>query len=89
MGNSIRKVAPSPTVEFDPDAAAMHLNDLLGDGEAEAGTSFSFRVGAVDLVELLEDPRPLVLRNAGAGVHDADGEAPVDGIGLTRTPPGR
>jgi hypothetical protein len=33
----------------------VHLYDLLGDGEAEARTALGFGVGAVDLVELVED----------------------------------
>ena len=33
----------------------MHLHDLLGDGEPEAGTALGLGVGAVDLMELLED----------------------------------
>src|SRR5215831_540609 len=31
----------------------------------------------VDLVELIEDPTPLIKRNAGAGVCDRDGEMAV------------
>ena len=38
----------------------MHLDDLLGDGEPEARTALGLGVGAVDLMELLEDPILLV-----------------------------
>ena len=41
---------------LDPDAALVHLHDLLGDGEAQARAALGLGVGAVDLVELLEDP---------------------------------
>jgi hypothetical protein len=36
---------------FDPDAAAMHLHDLLGDREPKTGSAFRPRVGVVDLLE--------------------------------------
>src|SRR6202011_3453158 len=35
----------------------------------------------IDLMELLEDPRPLLLRDAGASVHHTDREVPVDSFG--------
>src|SRR5262249_13712179 len=43
-----------------PDAAAVHLHDLLGDGEPKARAALGLGVGAVDLMELLEDPILLV-----------------------------
>ena len=60
-----------------PDAAAVHLHDLLGDGKPEAGAALGLGVGAVDLVELLEDARLLLGRDAGPGVGHADGEVAV------------
>src|SRR5262245_9384766 len=39
-----------------PDAPAVHLDDLLGDGEAEARAALGLGKRAVDLVELVEDP---------------------------------
>src|SRR5262249_32261372 len=60
-----------------PDAAAVHLDDLLGDGEAEARAALGLGKGTVDLVELLEDPSLLVKRYAGTGVCDRDGEMAV------------
>ena len=43
-------------LRLDPNAAAVHLDDLLGDGEPEARAALRLGKGAVDLVELLEDP---------------------------------
>src|SRR5215468_11272535 len=60
-----------------PDAAAVHLDDLLGDGEAEARAALGLGKGTVDLVELLEDPSLLVKRYARPGVCYRDGEMAV------------
>src|SRR5499426_1156637 len=62
---------------LDPNATAMHLDDLLGNGEPQAGAALGLGVGAVDLVELLEDARLVLLRNAGSGVGHMDGEVAV------------
>ena len=54
MGSRIWKVAPLPTMDstqIRPPAS----RDLLGDREPEAGTALGLGVGAVHLVELLED----------------------------------
>ena len=53
-----RKVEPLPSSEFDPDAAAVHLDDPLRDREAKPGAALLARVRAVDLLELLEDLAP-------------------------------
>jgi hypothetical protein len=45
---------------LNPDAAAVHLADLLGNGETETGAAFGLGVRAVDLMELLEDARLLI-----------------------------
>jgi hypothetical protein len=37
---------------LDPDAPAVHLHDLLGDGETETGAALCLGIGTVDLVEL-------------------------------------
>src|SRR5262249_29724635 len=60
-----------------PDAAAVHLHDLLGDGEAETRATLGLGKRAVDLVELLEDPSLLVKGYAGPGVRHRDGEMAV------------
>src|SRR5262245_25550700 len=51
-----------------PDAAAVHLHDLLGDGEAQPRAALSLGKGTVDLVELIEDTILLIGRYAGTGV---------------------
>src|SRR5262245_62238608 len=60
-----------------PDAPAVHLHDLLGDGEPEAGAALGLGQRAVDLVELIEDASLLVERYAGPGVRHRDGEGAV------------
>src|SRR5215470_4693527 len=60
-----------------PDAAAVHLDDLLGDGEPEAGAAFGLGKGTVDLVELIEDPILLIKGYSGPGVCYRDGEMAV------------
>ena len=64
---------------FDPDTAAVHLDNLLGDGEAKARPALGLGVGAVDLMELLEDARQVLLRYARPRVRHADGEVAVHG----------
>src|SRR5215467_5649452 len=48
-----------------PDPAPVHLDDPLGDGEAEARAALDLGKGTVDLVEPLEDRSLLVKRYAG------------------------
>src|SRR5262249_27312327 len=60
-----------------PDTAAMHLDDLLGDGEAEPRAALGLGKGAVDLMELLEDPILLIKRYAGPSVCHRDGEMAI------------
>src|SRR5262245_36488792 len=60
-----------------PDAAAVHFDDLLCDGEPEARTALGFGEGTVDLVELVEDPTLLVEWYAGPGVCNRDREMAV------------
>src|SRR5215831_12014673 len=57
-----------------PDPAAVHLDDLLGDGEAKARAALGLGKRAVDLVELLEDPTLLIKGYAGTGVGHRDSE---------------
>src|SRR5262249_28522236 len=64
-----------------PDAAAVHFDDLLGNGEAKASTAFGLRIRVIDLMELLENARPLLFRDSRAGVHDADREVSIDSLG--------
>ena len=44
-----------PEYRFDPNAATMHLHDLLGDREPEPSATSGLGQRAVDLMELLED----------------------------------
>src|SRR5262245_2488626 len=62
---------------LDPDATTMHLDDLLGDGEAQTCASLGLSKRAVDLMELFEDVRLLHGRNAGTRVDHSDVEVPV------------
>src|SRR5215831_12345933 len=64
---------------LDPDAAAVHFHDLLGYCETEASTALCFGVGAVNLVELLEDARLMFRGDAGACVGHADIEVAIHG----------
>src|SRR5262249_5207960 len=57
-----------------PDPATMHLDDLLGDGEAKARAALRPGKRAIDLVKLIEDPVLLIKRYAGPGVCYRDGE---------------
>src|SRR4030095_10492293 len=66
---------------FNPDTAAMHLDDLLGDGKTKAGSAFGLGTGVVDLVELLEYALLLFQRYSGARVSHTDREVTVYGFG--------
>src|SRR5260370_6985351 len=57
---------------FDPDLAAVHLNDLLNDREAQAGPGYRLGGAASDPPEALEDMLDLVRGDAEAGVRHAD-----------------
>src|SRR5262249_34915677 len=66
---------------LNPNAAAMHLDDLLGDGEPETSATSGLGQRAVDLVELLEDASSLVIGNAWPRIGHADVEVVVDRLG--------
>ena len=74
-GRSLPKRRP------DPDVAAVHLDDQLGDGEPKAGAAFSFRVRAINLMELLEDARLVLCGDAWPRIDHADVEMTVDHLG--------
>ena len=57
----------------------MHLDDLLGDGEAEAGSALGLGIGVVDLVELLEDALQLLRRYSWTRVSHGNSEVAVHG----------
>src|SRR5690242_18374424 len=57
-----------------PDAPAVHLDDLFGDGEPEPRAALGLGKRAVDLVELIKDPILLIKGYARPGVRHRDGE---------------
>src|SRR5207244_2013313 len=62
----------------------VHLDDVLGDRQAEARAALNPRGRAVGLVELLEDPGLVGRGDAGPGVTHRDGERAVDSGGSDR-----
>src|SRR5262245_9493902 len=70
-------VEPLPRVDSTQNGAAMHLDDLFGDGEPKARAALGLGKGAVDLLELFEDARLLGGRNAGTRVGYSNVEVPV------------
>jgi hypothetical protein len=65
---------------LDPDTTTMHLHDLLGYGEPEARAALGLSVGAVDLMELLEDASLVLFGNAWSRIGHAV-EVAVDRLG--------
>ena len=65
----------------------MHLDNLLGNGEPQPGAAFRLGVGAVDLVELLEDARLVLLGNAGPGVDHTQAKWPLLAVAVMLTSP--
>jgi hypothetical protein len=55
---------PFAHAAFDVHLAAVRLDDVLDDGEAEAGAAFVPRAAFVDAVEALEDARHGFRRDA-------------------------
>src|SRR5262249_27357562 len=70
-----------PYGRFDPDATTMHLDDLLGDGEAQTGAALGLGKGAVDLMELFEDTRLLLGRDTRTRIGHSNIEVPIYGLG--------
>src|SRR5579859_4597940 len=54
--NRERKAAAHSGCRFDPDAAAVALDDLAADGEAKAGAAGFVAEDVTNLFELAEDP---------------------------------
>ena len=66
---------PAPRAVGGADAAAVQLDQVLDDGEAEAGAAgIALAAGArlVDAVEALEDARQVGVGNAAALVGDGE-----------------
>ena len=59
---------------FDIDAALMGLDDVLDDGQAEAGAAELAAAGAIDAVEALEEARQVLRGDAAAAIADVDGD---------------
>src|SRR5437899_654157 len=69
---------------LDPDAPAVHLDELLGDAQAEAGATELARDGRVDPAELGEYLGELVRRDADPGVRHAVAHAVAVARGADR-----
>src|SRR6266849_4249419 len=69
---------------FDPDAAAMHFDDVLGDGEAQAGAAELAGARSVDAIEALEDARLVGGGDANAGIGDGEDDFGAAGLGADR-----
>src|SRR5439155_13270930 len=63
----------------DVEPASVRGDEMLDDGQAEAGPAQLARTGLVHAVETLGDPWQISSRNAGAGVLDRDDDAPTFG----------
>ena len=64
----------------------MAVDDMLDDGEAEAGAAELARARGIDAIEALGEPRQMVGRNAVALVADGDRQRPSPaGRAATRT----
>ena len=58
----------------------MHLDDALRNREAQTGAALLPGAAVVDLLELLEDARLVLGRDAGAGIAYSDLETAVDRV---------
>ena len=78
-GRATTKVAPGPAPGLVArDGAAVELDELLDDGEAEAEAAVAAGGGAVGLAEAVEDVGEELGRDALAGVGDGDFDVGVD-----------
>src|SRR5262245_57413095 len=66
---------------LDPNPAAVHLDDLLCNGEPEACAALGLGVRAVHLMELFEDAGLVLFGNTWPRIGHADIEAAVDSFG--------
>src|SRR5437764_340289 len=64
---------------LDPDATTVHLYNLLGDGEAEAGPALRLGIGVVNLMKLVEDPVQLLRRYTRTRISHGNSEVAVHG----------
>ena len=61
-----------PGRALDPDSTAVHLHQLLRDGQPEPGSLVLAADAAVALLKAFEDPLHVVRRDADAGIAHAD-----------------
>src|SRR6476646_9244149 len=78
-----RERRPDPLLGFDPDPAAVLLQDVPRDRQAQAGAAAP-DAGPVDLVEALEDPALVGFRDADPLVGDRDDDLAVVSPGPDR-----
>src|SRR5689334_15849645 len=69
---------------LDPEAAAVHFDDALGDGEAEPGAALLLGGRGIGLLKLLEDLGLVLLGDARSGIAHRDREASVRNRGADR-----
>jgi hypothetical protein len=72
---------------LDPDASAVHLNDLLGDGKPEASVAFGLGVGTINLMELLEYAGLVLSAIPGPVSVTLTLQWPLTALAVTRTSP--
>src|SRR5216684_4686003 len=69
---------------FDPDAAAMHFDDVLGNGQTEARAACLAGARGVHAIEALEDARLIGGGDADAGIGDGEDDFSVARFGTDR-----
>src|SRR5258708_9347130 len=69
-----------PDFALDPDASAVDLYKVLGDGQPEAGTADLTRTRGVDAIKTFENARLIGLRDADAGIGDGEDDFAVVGL---------
>jgi len=67
-----------------PDAPAMHFDDVLGDGQAQAGAASLARARRVHAIEALEDARLVRGGDADAGIGHGEDDFAVARRGADR-----
>ena len=77
-----RKCGALAWLRLDPDSAAVHLNDPLGDGESQTGAALLAGDGIVGLLKFLEQVGLIGSGDAGAGVTHRHMECAVIRFGL-------
>ena len=75
------KAGADADLALDPDAAAMHFDEVLGDGEAETGAARFAGASGVHAVEALEDAGLVGGGNADAGIRDSENHAVILQLG--------